>query len=233
MNLKKRDCNIKMKIVPYGGGWTDVYLDFGQEELYFVISYCVGNSFTDFMKILYHFYDNQRDPEREEDMLYSQFDAKWLLETGREHTCTPKDLEDLKIAECYDEVPWIADFSWDEEGSCSDWHIKRILPDKEGITLSIDIVICRSEVKKYHYEVSYKELCYAVAKAYTEMLKTYGFMGYHVSVYNEDAHIRYFLFLKAYALDCLEILALKSSGEKGDGEHSDFEKELELLLFDM
>ena len=36
--LKKRDCDIRMKLVPYGAGWTDVYLDIGEDNLYFIIS---------------------------------------------------------------------------------------------------------------------------------------------------------------------------------------------------
>ncbi len=37
MELHKRECPIKMRLVPYGGGWTDVYDDFGDGELYFII----------------------------------------------------------------------------------------------------------------------------------------------------------------------------------------------------
>ena len=32
MEMIRRDCKIKMKIVPYGAGWTDVYINFGDEE---------------------------------------------------------------------------------------------------------------------------------------------------------------------------------------------------------
>ena len=33
MKLKKRECEINMKIVSYGGGWTDVYVNFRDGEL--------------------------------------------------------------------------------------------------------------------------------------------------------------------------------------------------------
>ena len=42
MELQKRDCGISMRLVPYGGGWTDVYADFGDGELYFIISNTMG-----------------------------------------------------------------------------------------------------------------------------------------------------------------------------------------------
>lgn len=45
--------------------------------------------------------------------------------------------------------------------------------------------------------------------------------------------MRYFLFLKAYALNCLDRLKLTYFEEKGEGERSSLENELELLLFDM
>ena len=51
---KKRTCPIKMRLVPYGAGWTDVYADFGGGELYFVISDIMCESFELLMKALYN-----------------------------------------------------------------------------------------------------------------------------------------------------------------------------------
>ena len=63
--------------------------------------------------------------------------------------------------------------------------------------------------------------------------KKHGFMGYHKAVYSEDIQMRYFLFFKAYALDCLEAIKLPYYDEKGEGERSSLENELKWLLFDM
>ena len=51
MELEKRHCPIQMKLVPYGGGWTDVYVNFGDGELYFIISHCCGDDFDTLMKV--------------------------------------------------------------------------------------------------------------------------------------------------------------------------------------
>ena len=51
--LCKRSCDIKMKLVPYGGGWTDVYFDICGDSHYFIISSVLGYQFSDFLRILY------------------------------------------------------------------------------------------------------------------------------------------------------------------------------------
>ena len=99
--------------------------------------------------------------------------------------------------------------------------------------LKIHIEVDRSEVKVYDYEVPYSEFCYAVAKACTDMLKKYGFYGYHYSTYTQDLNVRQLLFLKSVALGSFKARELIELGEKEHGEAADFGAELELLLFDM
>ena len=57
-----------------------------------------------------------------------------------------------------------------------------------------------------------RDLCYAVAKGYTEALKKYGFYGYFYSTCDEfsvnaSVLMERFLFIKAYALNALETRA--------------------------
>lgn len=233
MKLQKRDCGIKMKIVPYGAGWTDVYVDFGEEELYFIISHCMGDNFTDFMKLLSHMYPSKNDLEEFEDDMEYQYAVKKLTEDGYKTDFIIENLSGISFPVVYQKIPWKSEFTWDEEGACSVWHLEREPNEETNFILHIDIEIDRNEKKKYHYNVHYKELCYAVAKAYTEMLKKHGFMGYHQAVYSEDIQMRYLLFLKAYALDCMEVIETTSSSVKGEGDKSSLENELKLMLFDM
>ena len=156
------------------------------------------------MKILYHLYPVHNDAEYLEQYI-----------------------------ELYKDIPWRADWKWDEEGAYSLWYMERTPDMKTEFLVHIDITICGDDVKSYHYDVSYKDLCYAFAKAYTKMLKKHGFMGYHRSEYMEDIQVRCLLFLKAYALDCLDVIALTDSEDIGEGECSSLEKEWELLMFDM
>ena len=92
---------------------------------------------------------------------------------------------------------------------------------------------CRDEKKHYEYELRYEDVCYAVADACTKALKKHGFWGFHHSCYVPDMNVRYLLFLKSIGLGNMEARELTFYDEKGMGETSDFNKEMELLLFDM
>ena len=58
-------------------------------------------------------------------------------------------------------------------------------------------------------------------------------MGYSSATYTDNIDMRYFLFLKAVALRNMEVCDLTFYEDKGKGETGNFEKEIELLLFDM
>lgn len=224
--LKKRDCGIEMKIVPYGAGWTDVYLNIGEDNLYFIISAMDGGTFTDLLRVLYFLHPENDDPENEENFIDCW---EGLVEHG----------EVVKIVERIDKcpctvraIPKKGEFSWDEEIAVSNWAIERepTLDADFDIKLSIDI--CRNESRHYEYNVRYKDFCYAVAKACTEVLKSHGIYGYHHSIYQDDMHLRYLIFIKCVALDNFEARSLTDMGDK-NGESTPFEKEMELLSFDM
>ena len=223
---RKRNCGIQMKLVPYGGGWTDVYLDIGNDNLYFIISYLSSNSFTDLLRILYFLHPDQRDPEESEDCVYYW---EGLVENS----------EVVEIAESIDKfprtirlIPKKGEFTWWEEEGGSNWLIERDATLKPDFDIKLSIDIKRSETKHYEYTVRYKDFCYAVAKACTEVLKSHGIYGYHQSIYQDDMHLRYLLFIKGVALDNLEARKLTDMGDK-NGMGSSLEKELKLLLFDM
>jgi hypothetical protein len=228
MNLIKRDCGIEIKLVPYGGGWTDVYLNIGNDELYFIISGVMGRQFSDLMRVLYFMYPEQSDPANADEIIESK---PYLVDmsTGKTKLI---DRDEIKPGSVIRDVPWKAELEWDEEGAYSLWKLEREPTEDIDFILKLNIEISRDETKKYSYEVRYKDFCYAVAKACTEALKEYGFYGYQYSVHSDDMNIRYLLFLKAIALDCHEARNLVSR-EKGKGEVSSFEGEMELLLFDM
>ena len=86
-----------------------------------------------------------------------------------------------------------------------------------------------------------RDLCYAIARGYTEAIKKYGFQGYLRSTgqqyLGDSFEIEELLFVKAYALDVMESRELSTAWEKPKSwrgaEKSSFEKEIELLLFDM
>ncbi|HMM06660.1 MAG TPA: hypothetical protein PKD52_08360 [Clostridiales bacterium] len=230
---KKRDCGIKMKIVPYGAGWTDIYLDFAGKQLYFIISEMSKNQFNDLLKILYYLYPDQGDPERTHELIEYKCGICTETETGYKVVKITDDLHGVELPSVVRDIPWKADFTWDEEGAYSDWTLERVPDQNIDFLLKIHIEHHRAETKIYDYEVSYRDFCYAVAKACTEMLKEYGFYGYHYSTYIQDMNIRYLLFLKSVALNDFEARKLTCYDKEGHGETTDLQKELELLLFEM
>ena len=63
MKLEKRDCKMEIKLVPYGAGWTDVYFNIGDDNLYFIITSAWGEQFSKLLEVLYYLHPQQNDPQ--------------------------------------------------------------------------------------------------------------------------------------------------------------------------
>ena len=129
-----------------------------------------------------------------------------------------------------------AEFMWSDGGWDTKWTLKRLDDNKENPTISIAIenwpIGILNSVESF--TVEYKELCYAVAKGYTEALLKHGIRGYLWSTYVDEFPIRYLLFIKAVALDRMDVLEFRRGQSNPDrGYLSDIKKELELLIEEM
>lgn len=233
MELQKRDCPIKFRLVPYGAGWTDVYADFGDGEKHFIISNIMGDGFDTLLQVLYMLNPNNQDGE--EDYSHVEYEEGICEFINNKYVVT--EVLDVGVHKnppyVSRPIPWRASFTWDEEGACSNWSFERAPNEDESFDLKVKIEVCRDEIDILEYTVKYEDLCYAVANAYTKMLKKHGFWGYHSATYNEDVNVRQLLFIKSIALHNYEARELTFYEEKGKGETCDFSKEIELLLFDM
>lgn len=235
LKLKKRPCDIKVKLVPYGGGWTDIHLDICSDHLYFVISGMQGDQFDELLRSLYYLHPNSDSHEDVTNLIDSKVGIMDLTQSGYK---VIKIVDDTSCHDCpfvYCDIPWKAAFEWDGETTSSSWTLQRTPDLSSDFTLTIDIKHIHEDGSEhpYHYEVPYKDFCHAIAKACTDMLKEYGFYGYHSSTYVQDMNVRYLLFIKSIALDNFDARELTHYNEQGHGVTSDFDKELELLLFDM
>ena len=209
MTLQKRDCPISFRFVPYGAGWEDVYLTVNGEEHCFVVTgiHVPGTV----------------------DELFSAvagLHPRW---------CNCGYLFSVYVDIDDNNNPVETKFWWDGEGFGSVWSFKR--PPVDEVDVPIDVSIVETEEGEapqppIHFTVGYKDLCYAVANGMTEVMKKHGLFGYKNAVWNHDLNLRVLLMLKAFALDAMEILEVEDLG-RGNGERTDFAKELELLLFDM
>ena len=210
MNLQKRDCPIKVKIEPLGAELLDVCFVFGDEKLKYTPSTAMSDDqFGEFVSALYTLYAEPNSTE-------GDWHNEW-------HKRTDRTDSGYKILATTTTV------NWDGEGTCMLLEMTR---EKDG-----DTILLRSSMDygKTHREflVNDRDLCYAVAKACTEAIKQFGFYGYRYSTESEPIKIHQLLFLKAYALGNMEIRELMVVDEELDCRKSNFEKELELLLFDM
>lgn len=233
MNLAKRDCGIRMRLVPYGGGWTDLYADFGDGELYFIISNVIGEGFESLLNALYYLHPNHSESEQREDIIEYKYGICEKVDGEYRVTKVIEDPSTEKASVGYSDIPWKAHFVWNEEGSESRWTLEREPNLEDSFLVKLHIELEREETTVYDYLLRYEDLCYAVADACTKALKKLGFNGYHTATYYGDLNMRVLLFLKAVGLQCPEECEITESQEEGIGNTSDFIKEIELLLFDM
>ena len=233
MNFSKRDCGIRMRLVPYGGGWTDLYADFGDGEIYFIISNVMGAGFETLMRALFYLHPAHDEPEQGDDFIEYKYGA--FAHVNGEYVLTGifDDTHEIRTPSAGQSIPWKAHFAWDEEGSKSKWTLEREPNLDDAFTVKLHIEHAREETTIYDYQLKYEDLCYAVADACTKALKKHGFNGYHAATYYEDLNVRVLLFLKAVGLRNTEACEITDSYEEGCGETSDFAIEIELLLFDM
>ena len=232
LKLNKRNCNIRIRLTPIGADFMRVHLRIGQDNHYFYPSCVMGDQFSSFLTAVYCLYNEGYD--------YHQLHTRqWKRRFGCEFQ-TPNDENGRRY---FKSIP----ISWDEEGRVDHIILSRSSAEKDyfsivpqGVTdpIGIEITYTRGNFK---YSVDGRDLCYAIARGYTEAIKKYGFQGYLRSTgqqyLGDSFEIEELLFVKAYALDVMESRELSTAWEKPKSwrgaEKSSFEKEIELLLFDM
>ena len=192
----------------------------------------MGGQFSQFVKALFSLYQEPRDPHR---CFGRDVRVNWKLPT-----------EDNSLRK--GEVRACASFHWDGEGSLHFFYFtrKRVeelenhYPNNDPIEVMIKWTH-RNDGPKDRYVVEGRDLCYAVAKAVTDCWKKTGIYGYYRSTGDCDdcregdaIDLQQLLFIKAYALGAMEARMLIPLGSDNDeAVASSFEKEIELLLFDM
>ena len=209
MNLQKRECPISFRFVPYGFGWEDVYLTVGGEEHCFVVT---GTHVPGSVDELFSAVAG----------LHPQY-------------CNSGNLFSVYVDVDDSRNPVGTKFWWVGEGIEWEWTFSR--PPTADMDVPIEVKITEKDDgadsgESVCFTVGYKDLCYAVAKGMTEAMKNHGLFGYVNAVWGHDLNLRVLLMLKAFALGAEDVLKVEDLG-RGNGERTDFAKELELLLFDM
>ena len=138
-----------------------------------------------------------------------------------------------------EEVSWIlvpksAKFVWDEEGEWSNWLIERepAPTPKIDFDLRVTIEVVHKEKKTYHFQIRYQKMCYMVAKACMEMIKRQG-LYYYTHSSKEDLSLISLMFIKAVAMNRMDVFDIEIIDVENDTQASSFEKEMAFLMEDM
>ena len=209
MKLEKRECGVKIKLSPSGSYFLGVDFDFYGNKISFLPSSAVGDQFGEFVSALYTLYFENHDGHDEWNH------REYHTEEGSHHIVAASVMVD-----------------WDNEGEVMTMEMTRYWEGKKTDEILLKITTDCGKTFKV-FSVKDKDLCYAVAKACTDALKQYGIYGYRFSTEHDAFRFYQLLFIKAYALDCLEVRELEDGDEHGLSKRTDFNKEMELLLFDM
>ena len=96
----------------------------------------------------------------------------------------------------------------------------------------VDMLLAQyDEEKDYHFDVSYRDFCLAVANGCVEALQEHGFFGWSLSSYGQEmVNLRHVIFLKAIGLGREKELMERDVTEERRGPKSNFEKEMEILF---
>ena len=207
--LKKRDCDIEIKLTPSGTQFLRFEMDIQGDHLDFLPASTMGDQFGAVVSALYTLFHEKEDMHEE-----------WR---SREHISNDNHVIHTIVTKV----------DWDNEGDVVEIVMSRkCTVDIDYENDLIDIEINNYDVVLKQYTVKTKDLCYAVAKACTEVLKEYGIYGYRYSTEQDYFKIHQLLYIKSFALGNFEARELIS--EENDWvKKTSFEKEIELLLFDM
>ena len=208
--LQKRDCDIKIKLTPSGAQFLHFEMDIQGDHLDFLPASTMGEQFGAVVSALYTLFHEDDDMHDEWRSRENLSDVNHVVHTR------------------------ITKVDWDNEGD----DIEIIMSRNGKIDIDFENDQIKIEIKRYDellktYNVKTKDLCYAVAKACTEVLKEYGIYGYRYSTEYDCFNLHQLLYIKSFALGNFEARELIAENELDWAKRTSFEKELELLLFDM
>lgn len=218
LKLNKRETSVRIKLTPLDGDYLRVHWKIGGDDHYLYPSVVMGGQFSDFLDALYFLYDeDHQNIIRDKRRFQTEYSPDYHAGLRR------------------------ALVHWDEEGRMIDISLTRRVFDAK--TASDELLIeLKYHAGIYTYTLPGWELCYAVGRACTAALKKYGFFGYTyysgMQYYGDFFDVNKLLFVKAYALEAMELRKLQLLWENPRRRWmrcgaSSFEQELELLLFDM
>ena len=202
----------------------------------------IGRNISDFVRALYYLYPNQFQTGRAGDIIET-VDYEYDMESKSHGKMY--QMGESRQPGVYTEYPVKVGFRWEEEPGGNTWTLSREIPDSPNyepdFLVHLQIALERYKGSQFSREYDYNtvfdfnfmysDLCYAVGKAITDVLKSHGFYGYWYST-SDCIDLVHLVFLKAIALGYMNVCALKETGNHR-AESTDLLSEIELILFDM
>lgn len=230
MELRKRECPIKMEVSPIGYGWVKLVLEIGGDKYEIDISDCLGSGIGGFIQSLYQLYLGKKDtPDR--DCVSEVYEYVEVVKDGRVVGRRLRDKDD----DCYWEMPKTTTCDLDEEGHGYAISFQREFMEGSDFVVKVKVVewglVATEDEKPVVYTVQYSDLCYALGKALTTAVKAVGFVGFCENAWDSDISPRHLCFLKAAGLGHPEWV-LPKYADRDSPAVSSFAAEMKLLEFD-
>ncbi len=216
--MSNTNCPVSMEIIPGGVGWADVKVNIFEVSFTFVISY-IGDSISDLVERVYYLYP-----------IFDHDDYDYRIMEYYEEVEAGEIIDGEEIGPEWENIPWRTELLWDGEGSSVKWTFERPKTIKADCDLTLTLEVSQEEESIHHYTVRYKDFCYALAKAVTEVFVRYGIVGYFESTWMEDINLRHFLRIKEFALDESIKVDTESPYFKDNTFPTRLGQELDLLL---
>ena len=199
-----------------GAGWAEARWHIGDDDFVFSIS-DIGAGINEFVKRVYYLFPKWR---------HDDYDYKVMEYEDVEITSVVNGEEATRY---WEDIPWkTTPLVWDGEPDTVCWEFERPLNLDPDFDVSITLDVHQDVDSKYNYTVRYRDLCYATAKAITDLFAECGIIGFYESTWMEDINLRQFLRIKEIALD--SPIKENSVSEDDYAVHTSVEEELKMLL---
>lgn len=175
MELQKRDCSLDMEVGIGAQGCQGLYLTIGgdQYEIHGGPELAIGQYFGDWLDLVYELYIESKD-------------ERWY---ERRVKCIEENREGTYVI-----TGLTGEIDWEDTKDSIEWKFKRELYTEENM-IQIEANYNFGE-KITKYTVPYFDLCYATAKAATDILKKTGIIGYHYLGEIDRIDIHHLLYIK-------------------------------------
>ncbi len=207
---------ISLSFSARGAGWANARLHIGDDDFVFSISY-IGAGINALIERIYYLSPMLGQDDYNLDVMeYGEADITSVI-SGEEAT------------RHWEQIPWkTTTMIWDGELSFVRLEFERPINLDPDFDVLITLDVHQDVDCKFNYTVRYRDLCYAVAKAITDLIVEYGIIGVYESTWMTDINLRRFLKIKEISLD----LPIKKAYDSEDNDvvHTSIEEELKLLL---